>query len=77
MATFMTKFMSKKVRIFILQTPRGVLTKEIQGYFHVPITRTRRASLAMTRTLTRRTCTVSRTDVEQNQGEERAVHVAA
>lgn len=79
MATFMTKFMSKKVRIFILQTLRGVLTKEIQGYFHVfpPITRTRRASLAMTRTLARRTCTVSRTNVEQSQGEERAVRVAA
>lgn len=79
MATFMTKFVSKKVRIFILQTLRGVLTKRVQGYLHVfpPITRTRRASLAMTRTLARRTCPVSRTNVEQSQGEERAIHVAA
>lgn len=75
----MTKFMSKKVRIFILQTLKGVLTKEIRGYFRVfpPITRTRRASLVMTRTLARRTCTVSGTNVEQSQGEERAIHVAA
>lgn len=79
MATFMTKLMSERVRIFILQTLRGVLRKEVRGYFRVfpPITRTRRTSLAMSRTFARRTLTVSQANVAQSQGEERAVHVAA
>lgn len=79
MVTFMTKFMSKKVRNFIRQTPRGVLRKEIQGYSHVflPITSSRRASPATTRIPVERTHTVSRANVAQSQGEERAVHVAA
>lgn len=75
MATFMTKFMSKKVRNFIPQTLRGVLRKEVQAF--LPVTSSRKASLAMTRIPTGRTHAVSRASVAQSQGEERAIHVAA
>lgn len=71
MAIFMTELMSKKVRNFIPQTRTGVQRKEVLVYSHVflPITSSRIPA--------GRTLAVSKANIAQSQGEERAVHVAA